>query len=125
MNVKQVDTLNEIYYGQIAAGSIGMRAMWELLRSSPVQQGPNRITWRGMREWMSKQKSNTLFRRAPTQHVKRGALPTRLEFLSQLQVDFLDTGKQAFGGYHGTATLWWWWTPLRACCGHARSDTPL
>ena len=99
MNVKQVDTLNEIYYGQIAAGSIGMRAMWELLRSSPVQQGPNRITWRGMREWMSKQKSNTLFRRAPTQHVKRGGLPTRLEFLSQLQVDFLDTGKQAFGGY--------------------------
>ena len=88
---KQTSVLQELYYGQIARGSVGMRALWELLRPHPVQQSPNRITWRAMREWMSQQKTNTLFRRAPTQHVKRGALPRRLEFASQIQVDFLDT----------------------------------
>ena len=91
--------MREIYYGPTARGSVGMRAVYELLRDEPIQSTPDRITWRHTRAFVAGQSSNTRFRRAKTQNRKKAGIRSAPVFAAQIEVDFLDTGLEKDGKY--------------------------
>ena len=99
---KQRGVLESLYYTEFRSG-IGMRALWEALRSNPLQKaaldagGPAYITWRDFKLWYNSQETAQLMRRAPTVSQTRSGVPPpgQLYALAHLQSDLIDMGELA------------------------------